>query len=132
MNIRDHARRVLELERLINQRSWSGAERMEHSLYTQMGADFARAYIAECEAHEQTQQKLDAATAFIAGLTRLDWRDFREDDFGEGQANAFQQIQRKASDFLWSIQDGPRWELVTGADGSLTSEPRSKPEGDDQ
>lgn len=129
MNIQDHARRVLELERLMNQRSWSGAERMEHSLYTQMAADFARAYLAECEAREQTQQKLDAATVFIAGLTRLDWRDFRDDDFGEGQANAFQQIQRKASDFLSSVHDGPRWEIVTGADGSLTLVPRSEPEG---
>ncbi len=89
------------------------------------GREIAHAYV-------ETRHKLDSATAFLTGLTRLDWRDFADDDFGEGQANAFQQIQRKASDFLSSIHDGPQWNLVTGTDGSLTLVPRSKPEGDDQ
>ena len=104
MNIHEKAQELIEQFEAadignVTDRRYAAAYAVAH------GREIAEAYL-------EAQQNLDAATAFLSGLTRLDWRDFRDDDFGEGQANAFQQIQRKVSDFLSSVQDGPQWKLV--------------------
>ena len=97
MNVREKAQEVANL----SESSCRGAEAQVRYMeqVSPYAPEIARAYLAECEAHEQTREQLGAAKAFIVDLTRI----FTSDIFGGAQSAAFEQIARKASAFL-SIQ----------------------------